>query len=216
MSTVKINTVPSLKLVANFSAPDRSRALTPQTEVYEWERGTVALMLCDERETRHKSMKKELSPGPGFFLVWVHKTHFSVGLKSPACCVTDSPQWAGATFLSQSSPLSCSHLTFNVGNGEMGLLIWLWRSVNYIRVLYLLQISHCVITASVCGLKVEGSRAWELHCNSMSVHNSFRQDFNCRLPAYKSKGRGSAWILSWFIGYMLHNLKFKCATINRM
>ncbi len=47
-------------------------------------------MLCDKREMRHKSMKKELSPCPSFFLVWVHKTHISVGLKSPACCVTDT------------------------------------------------------------------------------------------------------------------------------
>lgn len=167
MTTVKINTVPSLQLGLEIYQVLKTWLLTPQTEVYEWESSTVTLMLCDKRETRHRSMKKELSPCPSFFLVWVHKTHFSVGLKSPACCVTDSPQWAGATLLSQSSPLSCSHLTFNVGNGEMGLLIWLWRSVNYIRVLYLLQISHCVITASVCGLKVEGSRAWELHCNSM-------------------------------------------------
>lgn len=58
-------------------------------------------MLCDKRETWHKIMKKE------------HKAHSRVRLKSPACCVTDRPQWAGATFYHRAFPSAAAiwHLT---------------------------------------------------------------------------------------------------------
>lgn len=185
----------------------KSWPLTPQTKECEWESGVVTLMLwAGKRETRHKSMKKELSTCPSFFFFSPFFDYIKLILQSDqrTCIVAwlTSHNGPALRFYHRALHSAAVILTFNVCNGEMGLLIWLGRTVNYSTVLYLLLISHCVITASVCGLKVEGSQDWELRCDSMWVHYSFHQHFNCRLSAYQ---REEIMHGLWFIDHVLRN-----------
>lgn len=145
----------------------------PGAEVCErGKSGFVTLMLCDKRQTWHKSVKRELSC-PGFFSPLFEyikpRSLSSVGLRERARPVAWLTGGGGPAlrFIAELFHSAAVVLTFNVGKWRKGgLLIWLWRSVNYITVLYLLQISHCVITASVRSLKVEGGRDGELRRNS--------------------------------------------------